>query len=52
MYKTADQIIASGNKKARRTNVPEEMAKVKVIDMTGKERRVLTGEYDHIIRSS
>ena len=40
-YKTVEDVIASGGKK--RTVVQSELSKVKVIDMTGKEKRVLSG---------
>ncbi len=42
IYKTADELIATGGKK--KTVVHSDLAKVKVIDMTGKEKRVLSGE--------
>jgi len=41
VYKTADEIIKTGGKK--KTVVQSELSKVKVIDMTGKEKRVLSG---------
>ncbi|KAL3882583.1 hypothetical protein ACJMK2_028913 [Sinanodonta woodiana] len=41
VYKTAQEVIDSGGKKSRKTN--SELAKVKVIDMTGKEKKVLKG---------
>ena len=42
IYKTADDLIASGGKK--KPVIPQsELSKVKVIDMTGKEKRVLSG---------
>ena len=40
-YKTVDEVIATGSK--RRTVVQSELSKVKVIDMTGREKRVLSG---------
>lgn len=39
VYKSAQEVIDSGGKKQK----PSQMSKVKVIDMTGKEKRVLTG---------
>ena len=42
VYKTADEIIATGGKK--KTVIQSELAKVKVIDMTGREKRVLSGQ--------
>lgn len=41
IYKSAEDVIASGGRK--KTVVQSELAKVKVIDMTGKEKRVLSG---------
>lgn len=43
VYKTAQELIESGGKQRRKA--PSVMGpKVKVIDMTGKEKRVLSGE--------
>ena len=42
MYKTADELIATGGKKKIK-GTDSVLAKVKVIDMTGKEKRVLSG---------
>jgi len=42
VYKTAEELIATGPTK-RLPEVTSELAKVKVIDMTGKEQRVLSG---------
>ena len=41
MYRTADDLIAVGRK--RKVKVQSELSKVKVIDMTGKEQRVMSG---------
>ena len=41
VYRTADDLIAAGKK--RKVNVQSELSKVKVIDMTGKEQRVMSG---------
>lgn len=41
MYKTAEEIIQSGVGKKK--SMPSKASKVKVIDMTGKEKRVLSG---------
>ncbi len=41
MYKTADDLIASGGRK--KVKMQSELSKVKVIDMTGKEQRVMSG---------
>lgn len=41
VYKTAQEAIDSGGKKTK--GVKGQMSQVKVIDMTGKEQRVLTG---------
>ena len=46
MYKTAEELIASGPTKRQLPEVTSELAKVKVIDMTGKEQRVLSGIID------
>jgi tuftelin-interacting protein 11 len=43
IYKTAEELIASGPTKRRQPEVQSDLAKVKVIDMTGKEQRVLSG---------
>jgi len=43
VYKTADELIATGPTKRQLPEVTSELAKVKVIDMTGKEQRVLSG---------
>ena len=42
MYKTAEEIIAKGGKRKKVTQ--SELSKVKVIDMTGREHRVLSGK--------
>jgi len=42
VYKTADELIATGGKKKIK-GTDSVLAKVKVIDMTGKEKRVLSG---------
>ena len=42
-YKTAGELIATGPTKRQLPEVTSELAKVKVIDMTGKEQRVLSG---------
>jgi len=42
-YRTVDELISSGGKKLTRKEKQSELAKVKVIDMTGKEQRVLSG---------
>lgn len=42
VYKTADELIATGSKKKVK-GTDSVLAKVKVIDMTGKEKRVLSG---------
>ena len=50
IYKTADDLIASGGKK--KPVIPQsELSKVKVIDMTGKEKRVLSGYHAIISRA-
>ena len=41
VYRTADDLIAVGRK--RKVKVQSELSKVKVIDMTGKEQRVMSG---------
>jgi hypothetical protein len=41
VYKTAQEIIQSGVGKKK--SLPSKASKVKVIDMTGKEKRVLSG---------
>ncbi len=41
VYKTADDLIKSGKKKG--VKVQSKLSKVKVIDMTGKEQRVMSG---------
>ena len=41
MYKTAQEVLETGGK--RRKPVVDTGPKVKVIDMTGKEQRVLSG---------
>ena len=41
VYKTAQEAIDSGGKKTK--GVKGQMSQVKVIDMTGREQRVLTG---------
>ncbi|XP_064629175.1 tuftelin-interacting protein 11-like [Lineus longissimus] len=41
-YVTADEVIASGGIRKKKHVVPSELSKVKVIDMTGKEKRVLS----------
>lgn len=44
VYKTADQLIAKGSSKKKvKEHDKSKHAQVKVIDMTGKEQRVLTG---------
>ena len=43
VYKTAEELIATGPVKRQVPEVTSELAKVKVIDMTGKEQRVLSG---------
>lgn len=43
VYKTAEELIATGPAKRQMPEVTSELAKVKVIDMTGKEQRVLSG---------
>ena len=43
VYKTAEELIATGPTKRQLPEVTSELAKVKVIDMTGKEQRVLSG---------
>jgi hypothetical protein len=44
VYKTAEELIATGPTKRRQApEVQSDLAKVKVIDMTGKEQRVLSG---------
>ena len=51
VYKTADQLIASGGAQRKGVKGTEsELAKVKVIDMTGKEQRVLSGNQIKPIR--
>jgi len=46
VYKTAEELIATGPTKRQLPEVTSELAKVKVIDMTGKEQRVLSGLKD------
>jgi len=46
VYKTAEELIATGPTKRQVPEVTSELAKVKVIDMTGKEQRVLSGIKD------
>ena len=41
VYRTAEEVIATGGKKKVKDRT--KMSKVKVIDMTGKEQRVLSG---------
>ena len=41
MYKTAQEAIETGGKKTK--GLKGQMSQVKVIDMTGKEQRVLKG---------
>ena len=41
VYKTAQEAIDTGGKKPK--SLKGQMSQVKVIDMTGKEQRVLTG---------
>ena len=43
VYKTADELIATGSRKKLK-DTDSALAKVKVIDMTGKEKRVLSGK--------
>ena len=43
VYKTAEELLATGPTKRQLPEVTSELAKVKVIDMTGKEQRVLSG---------
>ena len=45
VYKTAEEIKAGGIYKRKKEVTPSELTKVKVIDMTGKEQRVMSGEY-------
>lgn len=44
IYKTAQEVIESGGSRKKKSIQPSELSKVKVIDMTGKEKRVLSGE--------
>lgn len=46
-YKTVDELIATGGSTKRKGQIAiqSELAKVKVIDMTGREQRVLSGEF-------
>jgi len=46
VYKTTEELIATGPTKRQVPEVTSELAKVKVIDMTGKEQRVLSGTKD------
>lgn len=43
IYKTAQEVIESGGSRKKKSIQPSELSKVKVIDMTGKEKRVLSG---------
>lgn len=43
IYKTADQLLAEGPTKKKGRGEQSHLSKVKVIDMTGKEKRVLSG---------
>ncbi|XP_014778583.1 tuftelin-interacting protein 11 [Octopus bimaculoides] len=43
VYKTAQDVIESGLTRKKRPIQSSELSKVKVIDMTGKEKRVLSG---------
>lgn len=43
VYKTVDDVISEGNHKKIRGDVSN-LSKVKVIDMTGPEQRILSGE--------
>ena len=43
MYKTADELIAKGTKRKVKDSGKSKHSQVKVIDMTGKEQRVLSG---------
>jgi len=50
VYKTAEELIASGpTKKRQAPEAQSELAKVKVIDMTGKEQRVLSGTVNSLL---
>ncbi|ESO85853.1 hypothetical protein LOTGIDRAFT_221309 [Lottia gigantea] len=42
-YKTAQELLESGAGKKRKVTDKSQLSKVKVIDMTGKEQRVLSG---------
>lgn len=44
VYKTADELIAKGGKRKVKDSGKSKHSQVKVIDMTGKEQRVLSGE--------
>jgi len=46
VYKTAEELIATGPTRRQLPEVTSELAKVKVIDMTGKEQRILSGTID------
>ena len=50
-YKTYDELVASGGKKPGRKEIQSEIAKGKVIDMTGREQRVFTGKAYTVDRS-
>lgn len=43
VYKTAQEAIETGS--SRKKGIKSQMSNVKVIDMTGKEKKVLTGKY-------
>lgn len=44
VYKTADELIAKGAKRKVKDSGKAKQSRVKVIDMTGKEQRVLSGK--------
>lgn len=43
VYKTAEEVLSSGAPRRRQQQVSADVPKVKVIDMTGREQRVLSG---------
>lgn len=46
IYKTADELIAKGSKRKVKDGSKSKQPQVKVIDMTGREQRVLSGEFE------